>query len=77
MNWRPISEQPGTAEPITALIATREPDEDEDAFYLVGIFMWRGAKWLDEDTGCELDDGDYWWLLESELLAPLQAKVAA
>lgn len=70
MRWRPIVQKPHTAEPITALIATRSEEGD---LYLLGIYEWRRGAWVSEETFKPLpeDGGEHWWMPEEELLAEI------
>jgi hypothetical protein len=70
MNWRPLDVKPDSAGPMTALIATVD-EEDEHEFYLMGIYIWRDGRWVDEDTFTPLLPGRYWWVAESEVLKTL------
>lgn len=72
MNWRPGTEKPDTLGPITALIAVRDPDDGE--LFLIGIYEWRNGEWVGEHhwTGIPRRYEEFWWMLESELLAAAQ-----
>lgn len=75
IRWRDSSERPDTGGPITALIAIRDADEGD--VFLLGIYLWRGEGWECEDTGRRLEDREYWWLPEGDLLAAIPSKVTA
>lgn len=72
MTWRPHTDIPGDDRIMTALLATREPEDGQ--FYLLGIYFWRDGNWVNEMTGTLVAESRvYWWLPERELLQTLPA----
>lgn len=71
MNWRPFCETPPTDEPLSALVAFRDPDMGE--LHLLGIWEWTGAEWRDEEGWLRsCDRGAKWWCPEAEVIETMQ-----
>lgn len=73
MRWRHSAQSPQTTEPTVALLAVRDKDDGE--IFLAGLHLWKGGRWLHEETG-EPFEGEFWWVYETELLQNLRAAMA-
>lgn len=69
LTWKPGNEAPERA-PATAVIATRDP-EDGVPYLLDCVAVWNGVDWRREVTGAVIDDREFWWMSEADLLAAL------
>lgn len=74
MRWRPHTEIPEGSATFSALIAL-PPDADEDK-YAFSSYIWQwdplSKKWVTESTLLPCRYSAFYWIPESELLAPLE-----
>lgn len=69
--WHDQAAKPGPEARCTALLAVA--DDDGFVFLLPGIFCWDGAAWAPEgDDTPDLRHTEFWWTLESDILAGLR-----
>jgi hypothetical protein len=73
MNWKPHTQQPTGNETFAALFAIRA--DDGDLVLLDGLRQWlpESGRWIVESTDEDVTEAVFWWLAESEVLAPLEA----
>jgi hypothetical protein len=70
LHWRPHVEKPATTEPVTALLAIDDPEEQTEPRILAGIYLWRGGQWVNEETFKPCAE-PFWWVFEDELIRTL------
>lgn len=70
--WQPHTVHPNTDEPVTALLAEPDPEEGHKP-YLIGIFLWKNGRWIDEITGNRAKQ-PFFWRLEDSIVAELPSR---
>lgn len=68
MNWHPHTERPELDAPATGLIAVRA---DDGEVFVLGIYVWDGTEWIDEEIFDRAVPAEHWWMSEDELLKGL------